>query len=155
MTSNSFWHLVQKNSYIGIVTSCGGFISTLPQDYSHIHLGGQASGLFPMMLCALDNRCTPCDMGGAIGSLRKREKEVAMQQGIAKGDVLSRIAGIAFIVGGVLLIVGNILHPRVSDPSNMQALIQSIAGNTGGLWELDHLLLAAGIWGLMIGVVGV
>ena len=77
-----------------------------------------------------------------------------MQQGIAKGDVLSRIAGIAFIVGGVLLIVGNILHPRVSDPSNMQALIQSIAGNTGGLWELDHLLLAAGIWGLMIGVVG-
>ncbi|MDP6511263.1 MAG: hypothetical protein QGH23_08670 [Dehalococcoidia bacterium] len=78
-----------------------------------------------------------------------------MQQGIAKGDVLSRIAGIAFIVGGVLLIVGNILHPRVSDPSNMQALIQSIAGNTGGLWELDHLLLAAGIWGLMIGVVGV
>lgn len=78
-----------------------------------------------------------------------------MQQGIAKGDVLSRIAGISFIVGAALLLVFNALLPRVSDPTNTQAVLQNIAANRGGFWELDHLLLAAGIWGLMIGVVGV
>ncbi len=78
-----------------------------------------------------------------------------MQQGIAKGDVLQRIAGISFIVGAVLLLVFNILAPRVSDPTDMKQVLQSIADNRGGFWELDHLLLAVGIWGLMIGVVGV
>ncbi len=78
-----------------------------------------------------------------------------MQQGIAKGDALSRIAGISFIVGAVLLLVFNALLPRVSDPTNTQAVLQNIAANRGGVWELYHLLLAAGIWGLMIGVVGV
>jgi hypothetical protein len=78
-----------------------------------------------------------------------------MQQGIAKGDVLQRIAGISFIVGAVLLLVFNILLPRVTDPTDMQAVLQSIAANRGGFWELAHLLLAAGIWGLMMGIVGV
>ncbi len=78
-----------------------------------------------------------------------------MQQGIAKGDVLSRIAGISFIVGAVLLLVFNILLPRADDPSNVQAVILNVASNRGGFWELAHLLLAAGIWGLMIGLAGV
>jgi hypothetical protein len=78
-----------------------------------------------------------------------------MQQGIAKGDALSRIAGISFMVGAVLLVVFNILLPRVSDPTNTQAVLQNVAANRGGVWELDHLLLAVGIWALMIGVVGV
>ena len=45
-------------------------------------------------------------------------KENVMQtaQGIAKGDVLQRIAGIAFIVGGIATLVANALLPRAADP---------------------------------------
>lgn len=72
-----------------------------------------------------------------------------------KGDVLQRLAGLSFVVGAVLLIVFNILHPRADDPEDVAQVIQSIADNRGGLWEVDHLLLAVGVWAVMIGVVGV
>lgn len=79
----------------------------------------------------------------------------ATQTGIVKGDFLSKMAGISFIVGAVLLIVFNLLYPRVSDPTDLQAYIQKVADTRGGFWEIDHLLLAAGIWALMIGVAGI
>jgi hypothetical protein len=78
-----------------------------------------------------------------------------MQQGITKGDALPRIGGISFIVGAVLLTVFNILLPRVSDPTDMKAFIQSVADTNGGFWELGHILLGFGIWGVAIGVVGI
>ncbi|MFQ5814743.1 MAG: hypothetical protein ACE5I2_16315 [Anaerolineae bacterium] len=78
-----------------------------------------------------------------------------MQQQIAKGDVLQRLAGVSFIVGAIVTGVFNILHPRISDPTDMQAFIQGVADNNGGFWEVDHLLLAVGVWALMIGIVGV
>ena len=79
-----------------------------------------------------------------------------MQQGatdgIAKGDVLQRIAGPSFIVGAILLVAGNILHPR-SDTD--LELMQDIAADMGGLWEAYHLMLVVGMWALLIGVVGI
>ncbi len=76
----------------------------------------------------------------------------SVSEGIAKGDVLQRIAGPSFIVGAILLVVFNILHPR-SDTD--LEFVQDVADNIGGLWEVDHLLLTVGIWALLIGVVGI
>lgn len=78
-----------------------------------------------------------------------------MQQGISKGDVLQRLAGLSFIVGAILLIVANALFPRAADPSDAAQYVQKIADNRGGFWEVDNLLLAVGIWALMIGATGV
>lgn len=78
-----------------------------------------------------------------------------MQQGISKGDVLQRLAGLSFVVGAILLIIFNLLFPRASDPSNAGQFVQKVADTRGGLWEVDNLLLAVGIWGFMIGVTGV
>ena len=84
------------------------------------------------------------------------EKEVGMQQqGITKGDVLQRLAGLSFIIGAVLLIVFNILYPRPDDPSNAAQSVQRIADTRGGLWEAVNLFVAVGFWGLMIGFAGV
>ena len=77
-----------------------------------------------------------------------------MQQGIVKGDVLLRLAGISFIVGAIVTGVFNILAPRSGDPSDVQAGIQLIADNKG-FFQVDQLLLAVGIWALMIGWAGV
>lgn len=78
-----------------------------------------------------------------------------MQQGIVKGDVLQRIGGVSFIAGAILLAVFNAVLPRADDPANLGKVIQEIVDARGGLWEVSHLLLAVGIWALMIGVVGV
>ena len=78
-----------------------------------------------------------------------------MAQQAYKGDVLQKIAGLSFIVGSILLIVFNILFPRASDPSDAAQFIQKVADNRGGLWEIDNLLLAVGIWGILIGATGV
>ena len=76
----------------------------------------------------------------------------AATEGIAKGGVLQRIAGPSFIVGAILLVVSNVLHPR-SDTD--LGFVQDIAADMGGLWEAYHLMLVVGIWGLLIGVVGI
>ncbi|MBI2872046.1 MAG: hypothetical protein HYY00_02515 [Chloroflexi bacterium] len=78
-----------------------------------------------------------------------------MQQGIVKGDVLQRLAGLSFIAGAILLIVFNAIFPRASDPADVGQLVQKIADTRGGFWEVDHLLLAVGIWAFMIGATGV
>lgn len=77
-----------------------------------------------------------------------------MQQGIVKGDALLRLAGISLIVGAIVTAVFNIIAPRSSDPTNMQAAIQLVTANKG-FFQLDQLLLAVGIWAIMIGIVGI
>lgn len=77
------------------------------------------------------------------------------QQGVTKGDVLQRLAGLSFIIGAVLLIVFNLLYPRADDPANAAQFVQRVADTRGGLWEAVNLFLAVGIWGLMIGFAGV
>jgi len=78
------------------------------------------------------------------------------QQGIIKGDVLQRLAGLSFIVGSVLLLVFNALYPRGGgDPSDATQFVKAVTDTRGGWWEALNLLLAVGIWGLMIGFAGV
>ena len=78
-----------------------------------------------------------------------------MQQEIFKDDVFQRIAGVCLIVGSVVGAIFNILAPRVDDPNDMAKVTQSISDNMGGFWEADKLLLAASMWVLMVGSVGV
>ncbi|MBI4200639.1 MAG: DUF4386 family protein [Chloroflexi bacterium] len=77
------------------------------------------------------------------------------QEGISKGDVLQKLAGLSFIAGAILLIVSNALFPRPADPSDAAQFVQKIADSRGGFWEVDTLLLAVGIWAVMIGATGV
>ena len=44
-----------------------------------------------------------------------------------RGDVLQKIAGIAFIVGGVLTLAFNALFPRADDPTVISQVLQSYA----------------------------
>ena len=78
-----------------------------------------------------------------------------MEQEEYRGDVLQKIGGLSFIVGSILLIVFNALLPRFDDPADLTQVIQKVADKSGGFWEASHLLLAVGLWGLMIGVVAV
>lgn len=78
-----------------------------------------------------------------------------MQQTIAKGDALQRFASVGFIVGAVLVGVFNALYPRVSASfDNLQPHLQRIV-DAGSMWQVTNLLLAVGIWDLMIGLTGV
>jgi hypothetical protein len=79
---------------------------------------------------------------------------MAQQQGVVKGDALQRIASAGFIIGAVLLIVFNFLLPRAADPSNTQDLLTKWGGQKG-LTQLCALLMAVGIWGVMMGTAGV
>lgn len=71
-----------------------------------------------------------------------------------KGDTLQRIAGAAFIIGAVLLIVFNILSPRPEDPTSTQSVLTTMSDQKF-FTHLSQLLLAFGIWLAMIGSAGV
>jgi hypothetical protein len=77
-----------------------------------------------------------------------------MQQGITKGDVLQRLGGIGFIIGGILTLVFSALEPRPDDPANTQQALAKLAENEG-LSTIVFLGLAVGMWAIMIGVVAV
>lgn len=79
---------------------------------------------------------------------------MAQQQAIVKGDTLQKLGSTGFIIGAILLIIFNILLPRISDPSNTQELLTKWGGQEV-LVQMSALLLVVGIWGLMIGIVGV
>ena len=79
---------------------------------------------------------------------------MAQQQAIVKGDALQKLGSAGLIIGAILLLVFNILLPRASDPSNVQEVLTKW-GEQEGLVQMCALLLAVGIWGLMIGIVGV
>ena len=77
-----------------------------------------------------------------------------MEESSTKGDVLQRIAGVSFIVGGILLLVLNALFPRADDPSDTQQVLTELADNETFVLVI-FMGLAVGAWALMIGVVGV
>ncbi len=77
-----------------------------------------------------------------------------MQQGITKGDVLQRLGGIAFIIGGILTLVFSALYPRPDDPASTQQALTRLAEDEG-LSNIVYLGLAVGMWAMMIGVVAV
>lgn len=79
---------------------------------------------------------------------------MAQQQGIVKGDVLQRIGSVGFIVGAILLVIFNALFPRVGDPGNVQEVLKKW-GEQEVLTQICALLLAVGIWAMMIGIVGI
>ena len=63
-----------------------------------------------------------------------------------------RMGGAAAVVGGVLALVGNLLHPRWTDIDDVE-LYENIADS--GIWEVDHLLLVVGILLIVGGVTAV
>ena len=75
-------------------------------------------------------------------------------QGIAKGDVLQRIAGIAFIVGSIATLVANALAPRAADPSIVAERLTTL-GENESLQRIALLVLIFGFWALLVGAVGV
>ena len=77
-----------------------------------------------------------------------------MSQGSYRGDVLQKIAGLGFIVGGILTLVSNALFPRANDPSVVSQVLKSFADNET-LSQLSFLGIAMGLVALMIGTVGV
>ena len=79
---------------------------------------------------------------------------MAQQQGIIKGDGLQKLGSAGFIIGAILLVIFNVLFPRVSDPSNVQEMLKKW-GEQEVLTQICALLLAVGIWGTMAGAMGV
>ncbi len=75
-------------------------------------------------------------------------------QGIVKGNVLYRVAGVSFIVGAILTGVLAALEPGSADPSNVAEVLTEVA-DSETLWKVIPLGLAVGMWAIMIGVVGV
>lgn len=79
---------------------------------------------------------------------------MVQQQGIVKGDVLQRIGSAGFIIGAILLVIFNLLFPRAADPANTQEVLRKI-GEQEVLARVCALLLAVGIWAVMLGTAGV
>ena len=75
-------------------------------------------------------------------------------QGIVKGNVLYRVAGVSFIVGAILTGVLAALEPGSADPSNVAEVLTE-AADSETLWKVITLGLAVGMWAIMMGVVGV
>ena len=75
-------------------------------------------------------------------------------QGIAKGDVLQRIAGLGFIVGGIATLVANALLPRAADPGIVAERL-TVLGENESLQRIALLLLIIGFWALLVGAAGV
>ena len=71
-----------------------------------------------------------------------------------KGDVLQKVAGLAFIVGAILTGVLNALFPRADDPSVVTDVLEALADDET-FARVAFLGLAIGFWALMIGVAGV
>lgn len=77
-----------------------------------------------------------------------------MQPDIFKKDVLQRLGGLGFIIGGILTLVFSALYPRPDDPANTQQALTRLADNES-LSTIVYLGLAVGIWALMIGTAAV
>ncbi len=76
-----------------------------------------------------------------------------MSQESYRGDVLQKIAGLGFIVGGVLTLVFNALFPRADDPSEVAQVLTAYAdGET--LTQLSFVGITIGVIAIMIGTVG-
>jgi hypothetical protein len=81
---------------------------------------------------------------------------VVQQQGIVKGDVLQKITSAGFILGAILIIIFSLLFSlvvRVDDPSVTQEVLNKWGGSEV-LTEICALLIAIGVWAVMLGVAG-
>ena len=76
-----------------------------------------------------------------------------MSQESYRGDVLQKIAGLGFIVGGILTVVSNAIFPRADDPSVVTQVLESYADNET-LSQLSYLGITMGVIAIMIGTVG-
>lgn len=70
-----------------------------------------------------------------------------------RGDPLVRLAGIAFVLGGLITLVFNILHPLPG--KDLEATMQGLLDHGVGMWVFGHLMLALGLWLLAVGFIGV
>ena len=77
-----------------------------------------------------------------------------MSQENYRGDTLQKIAGIGFILGGILTVVFNAIFPRADDPSVVTQALASYADNET-LSQLSYLGVAIGVMFVMIGTAGV
>lgn len=64
---------------------------------------------------------------------------------------LHRIGSASAIIGAVVAVITNVLHPRVSDYSSPEVLLQAIAGSS--IWVADHLGLIVGTLLILAGLV--
>ena len=71
-----------------------------------------------------------------------------------KGDVLQKVAGLAFVVGAILTGVFNALFPRADHPSVVTDVLEAMADDET-FARVAFLGLAIGFWALMIGSAGV
>jgi len=76
------------------------------------------------------------------------------QQGIVKGDALQRIGSAGFILGAILIVIGNILLPRAVDARNVQEMVTAM-GQRQFLTQISALLIMIGIWAVMTGAAGI
>ena len=70
-------------------------------------------------------------------------------QGLGKGDVLQRIAGIGFIVGAVATLAGNVVLRIIAAETPTER------GETEPVERIALLVLIMGFWALLVGAVGI
>ncbi|MEA2497725.1 MAG: hypothetical protein QOH26_130 [Actinomycetota bacterium] len=64
-----------------------------------------------------------------------------------------RWGGAAAMVGAGLILVGNLLHPRISDPGNVRDELEAVADS--GIWVFDHFLIAWALGFLFVGLIAI
>ena len=62
-----------------------------------------------------------------------------------------RLGALAAVVGGVLALVGNVLHPRYDPDLTDEEMLRKVADS--GIWQVDHLMLVVGLILSILGVV--
>jgi hypothetical protein len=76
-------------------------------------------------------------------------------QSIVKGDALQKISSAGFIIGAVLLVIGNLLMPYTTNPtSDLQEMLRPL-GEHAFRTEAASLLVTIGFLAMMIGATGV
>jgi len=75
-------------------------------------------------------------------------------QSILQGDALQRMGSAGYIVGALLIVIGGLLLPRATTPSNLQEMLKPL-GEQEVLTQVCVLFIASGYWAVMIGAVGV
>lgn len=76
-------------------------------------------------------------------------------QAILKGDVLQRMASLGLIVSAVLLISVNAMFPRPADPTHTKGWLDAWAAAGSPFFQVLSLLLALGVWSVVIGAAGI
>ena len=79
---------------------------------------------------------------------------MSQQQGIVKGDTLQKLGSLGLIIGGILLIIFNLIFPHPADPTNIQDAMTTW-GSKAGLVKFAELFRAVGSLGIMIGAAAV